>query len=292
MKQSFLYSLLFLFFAISSCRKEDNPKLPDIVRVPTPLVLKADGSEQVISAQDPTSFNGKFTVDLFFKEDVPPQKFDVVIMKNGDKASVKTFKENITTFPITVEITGAQLATLFGTAVVVGDKFDVGIDVTTKEGQKFEAFPLVGNGVGSGVNSLPGASTAIRYEAVCNYNPDIYQGNFEVVEDEWADYKAGDIVVLTKIDDTHFSFEYPTPLNRQPIVVTVNPITNSVSVNKQVYGSYGNPPTWPYGDLSVESVASNDNFVAPCEQVFSVVLKHTVSAGSFGNNKIVLRKKS
>jgi len=74
-----------------------------------------------------------------------------------------------------------------------------------------------------------------------------------------------------------------------PIVVTVNPITNAVTVPKQVYGS-GYPPGWPYGNISVESVPSVENFVAPCAGTFSVILKHTVAAGSFGENKIVLKK--
>jgi hypothetical protein len=109
-----------------------------------------------------------------------------------------------------------------------------------------------------------------------------------VVTDEWGDYHAGDVVQLTMIDATHFSFKYlaDDPI---PIIVTVNPTTNAVTVAKQVYG-IGYPPGWPYGDISVESVPSVDNFVAPCAGTFSVILKHTVAAGSFGEYKIVLRK--
>lgn len=290
MKQSFLYSLLFLIFAISSCRKEDNPKLPDLDRVPTPLVLKDKLTDAVISAQEPDEFKAKFSVDLYFKNDVPPQKFAVVIMKNNDTANAKILQDNITTFPVTFDLTGPQLATMFGAPIVLGDKFDIGIDITTKEGKLFQAFPRGGAGVGAGVGSQPGSSPAIRYEAVCKYDPEVYQGAFEVVNDEWEDYKPGDVVTLTKIDDTHFSFEYVPSSGSKPIVITVNATTNDVSVAKQVYGAY----SWgaAYGNFSVESVPDLDNKVAPCDQTVSVKLKHTVSAGSFGEYKIVLKKKN
>jgi hypothetical protein len=162
------------------------------------------------------------------------------------------------------------------------------VDVTTTSGTKYEAFPAVGNSYASGIATQPGASTLVRYEAVCQYDPDLYQGNFEVITDEWADYAPGDIVTLTKIDDTHFSFTFLAS-NPQQIVVTVDPNTNSVSVPKQVYGS-GYGAGWPYGNISAESIPSLDNYVAPCAGTFSVFLKHTVAAGSFGEYKLVLKK--
>ncbi|MGZ3923231.1 MAG: hypothetical protein ACXVBJ_05645 [Flavisolibacter sp.] len=271
---------------ISSCRKSDNPKLPELTRFPTPLVQKVTGSDQVISAQDPTTFTGKFTVGLYFQNDAPPQKFDVVVIKNNNKANVKTLQANVTSFPTTITVTGAQLQTLFGAPIVVGDRFDIGVDVTAQNGQQYQAFPSTGTAYASGVSAQPGASTSVNYQAVCKYDPNIYQGAFTVVTDEWADYSAGDQLTLTKIDDTHFSFKYLAN-NAKPIIVTVNTNTNVVSVAKQVYGDYGPP----FGDFSAQSTSSADNFVAPCQGTFSVVLHHTSANGSdFGNYKLVVRK--
>ena len=194
----------------------------------------------------------------------------------------------MTTYPTTINITGQQLTDLFGAPIVLGDKFDIGVNITTKDGVSYESFPALGNPYASCVSSQPGESPVVRYEAVCKYNPDVYQGNFVVVEDEWADYGAGEVAVVTKIDATHFSFKYKAA-DAKPIIVTVDPNTNITSVAKQVYGS-GYPPGWPYGDISVQSVTSIDNFVAPCEETFSVVLQHTVGAGSFGEYKIVMKK--
>lgn len=291
MKQSFLYSLLFLFFAISSCRKEDNPKLPDIARVPTPLITKVDGTDKVISSQDPASFKGKFIVDLFFKTDVPPQKFDVVIMKNDDKTTVKTFKENVTTFPTTFDITSEQLATLFGAPIVLGDKFEIGVDVTTKEGLKFQAFPLVGEGYGSGVASQAGASTDIRYEAVCKYNPDLYKGTFVVEEDEWEDYAPGDEVEISQVDDTHLTFTHVAAVGAIPITIVINPDDNSASIAKQEIGTrwaYGASYTKPF--VATAGAASN-SYVSPCEESIILNLQYGYSAGTWSGNYILKLKK-
>ena len=290
MKKVIIYSLYFFSVAaiFTACRKEDNVKLPELTRFPVPLVVKVAGSDQVISALNPNAFSGKFSVGLYFPSDVSPKKLDVVIMKNNDKGNVKLFKADVTAFPTELTITGQQLATLFGAPIVLGDKFDIGVDVTTNNGAKFEAFPAVGNSYAAGVAAQPGASTFVRYEAVCQFDPNAYKGAFTVVTDEWGDYTAGEIVQLTMIDATHFSFKYRAD-DPIAIIVTVNPTTNAVTVAKQVYG-IGYPPNWPYGDISVESVPSVENFVAPCAGTFSVILKHTVAAGSFGEYKIVLKK--
>ena len=290
MKKIIIYS--FYLFSVAAffaaCRKDDNGKLPELTRFPVPLVVKVAGSDQVISAQTPNTFSGKYSVGLYFPNDAPPKKFDVVVIKNNDKTNVKVLKTEVTSFPSELTVTGTQLAALFNAPIVLGDKFDIGVDVTTYTGEKFEAFPVVGNSYAAGVAAQPGASTFVRYEAVCRYDPAAYQGSYEVVIDEWDNYAPGDIVQLTMIDATHFSFKY-LAAGALPIVVTVNPITNAVTVPKQVYGS-GYPPGWTFGNISAESVPSVENFVAPCAGTFSVILKHTVAAGSFGEYKIVLKK--
>ena len=281
----FIFSLLDVFF--NSCRKEDNPILPELIKVPTPLILKDASTDQVIDAVDPAAFSGTFTVDLFFDNDAPPEKMDIVVIKNGNKSVVKPI-EIVTTYPTSITITGTQLETLFNEPIVLGDFFDIGANIVLN-GRTYHAFPAVGVAHASGVAAQPGASTFIRYGAVCAYDPEQYQGNFVVVDDEWGDYGAGDVVELIKIDDTKFSFTYPAD-NAKPIIVEVNPADNSVSVTKQVYGDGYGGASWPYGPISVQSVPSVDNFVAPCDGVVSVILSHTVGAGGFGSYKIVLEK--
>jgi hypothetical protein len=292
MKKIAIYSLcLFSVAALfSSCRKEDNSKLPKgLARFPTPQIAKVAGTDQTISAVNPGSFTGKFTVAMYFPGDTPPQKYDVVVRKNGDNTNIKSIQANVTTFPATITVTGTQLQTLFPGAIVLGDRFDFGVDVTTAEGIKFEAFPVTGAAYASGISAQPGASTSVQYAAICQYDPNIYKGSFVVVTDEWADYVPGDVIQLTMVDATHFSFMY-LAANPSPIVVTVN-ADNSVTVPKQVYGS-GYPPGWTFGNISAESVPSADNAVAPCEGTFAVHLSHTAGAIGFGTGHelIKLRK--
>jgi hypothetical protein len=289
MKKIIIFSLYFFSIAVllTSCKK-DGGKIPELSTFPLPLVVKVANSDQVINAVTPNAFSGKFRVGLYYPNDAPPKKFDVVVIKNDNKANVKVIQADVTTFPTELSITGTQLTTLFGAPIVLGDKFDIGVDITTFDGVKFEAFPVTGAAFAAGIAAQPGSSTFVRYEAVCKYSPETYHGAFEVISDEWGDYAPGTIVQLTQVDATRFSFKYAAA-GALPIVVTVNPITNAVTVPKQVYGT-GYPPGWTFGNISAESVPSQDNFVAPCAGTFSVRLKHTVAAGSFGEYTIVLKK--
>jgi hypothetical protein len=286
MKKITAYSLLILL-TFMGCRKDDNSKLPELEKVPLPLVVKLANADQLISAANPSSFNGKFTVDLYFHEGGLPQKFDVVAIKNGDPSTVKVIQENVTTFPSTITITGDKLISLFG-SIQAGDNFDISVDITTLSGKKYLAFPPVGIGYGPNVNIQPGASTFVRYSAICVYNATLFPtGQYTVLQDDWADYHPGDVVTLTQIDATHISFEYLAN-NPLPIIITIDPATNSTSATKQQYGDYGPP----FGDWFVQSVNSPDNVVAPCAQEIGIRLHHT-SSNNFdgGENTIRFKKK-
>jgi hypothetical protein len=276
--------------AFSSCRKSDNPKLPALTRFSNePLLQKVAGTDQVISAQNPAAFTAKFTVDVYFKTEPPPQKFDVVVIKNGNIGNVKTLQANVTTFPSTITVTGAQLQTLFGAPIALGDKFDIGVNITANNGQQYEAFPATGAAYASGVSSQPGASPTVRYEAVCQYNPDDFQGNFIVVKDDWKDTNPGDIISFTKIDATHFSFIYPTAVNPKPIIVTVNPNTNVPSIAKQTIGTawvYDNDPNPP----TARTLAGTANNISPCDKTISLNMVWGEAGAEYGPYVFSLKK--
>jgi hypothetical protein len=285
MKRIIVYSMMaaMVFFA---CRKSDNPKLPDIIRVPVPSLKLDAASDQFISPASPASFKGKIIVDLFFKSDVPPQKFDLVVMKNSNKATVKTLKAAITTFPATVDITGQQLIDAFGGPIADGDLFDVGVDITTQQGQTYQAFPAVGAAYGTGVaNEAGGVTTSIQFIKPCTFVAASYAGDFTVVSDEWQDYKAGAVIPVKMVSATQLSFEYAVdPGSAIPIILTIDPATNAISVAKQVYGKYG-------ADVySVQSVAGATSAVNPCDLSLSVKLTHT-APGFSGTYTIKLKKK-
>ena len=169
MKKIIILSL-YIFIAaglFTACSKDENGKLPDqVTQFPTPLVVKVAGSDQSISAANPNAFSGKFGVGLYFPAGAPPKKYDVVVIKNNDKTNVKVIKADVTTFPTELTISGSQLATLFGSPIVAGDRFDISVDVTIYTGEKFEAFPVTGNAYAAGIAAQPGSSTFVRYNAI------------------------------------------------------------------------------------------------------------------------------
>ena len=289
MKKIILFSLLLSAFGavFNSCRKEDNTKLPDLTRAPLPLVTKDPSGDEVISGQQPENFAGKFVVDMYFPNDIKPQKADAVVIKNGNKTLVKTIQADITSFPTTVEVTGTQLQTLFGEAIVAGDNFQIGVDLTTADGPKFEAFPVTGLPYASGTAAQPGASTIITYVAVCEFNKASFNGNYTVVQDDWADFAVGDLVAVSPGAEVNeiTILAYPSPTygnNRVPMILKVNPTTYAVTIDEQVIGDYfGAPPG---------ATARGTGTVNPCGDNISLLVTINIGGTDYEDNVLVLAK--
>ena len=290
MQTKIIYGFLAAVVILASCRKEDNPVLPDdLQRATIPQLAKDSSTDLNISGQDPHSFTGKFTLDQYFKTDNGYTSFDVVVIKNGDPSSVQVLQQNVTSIPAEFTVTGDQLTTLFGAEIVAGDFFDIGADVTLTNGQKIEAFPVDGNpNYDPNVFTLPGLQPiTIRYASLCQFDATEYDGDFVVVQDDWQDYQPGDVIPVTMIDATHVSFEYAA-LDAQPIIVEVDLASNTTSVENQYFGNYGAG----FGNFFAESDPGNaNNYVAPCQGILSVVLDiSSDELGPFGPFRIVLQK--
>lgn len=279
MKYSIVYSFLFLF-SIVACRKSDNAKLPDLVRVPVPMITKDATGDGTISKDNPDAFNGKFVVDLFFKSDAQPQKMDVVIRKNG--AAVKVFKESITTFPTTVAITGAELASLFGAPLVLGDKFDVGVDITTKDGVKAEAFPATGVAYSPGVANQPGSSTSVQYAVVCPFEIADFVGNATIDDPDFWGGSYPVTITLEGTDTYKISGWVEDPAYY--ILAKVNKATQTVAIAKRAYGA-----TLP-GTSYTNPTAEGTGTIDACEGQIVMSLDNAVDQGSFGASTVVLKK--
>jgi len=289
MKKIITFSLLLTSFAavFNSCRKEDNVKLPDLIQAPLPLITKDPGGDDVISGQDPDNFTGKFVVDMYFPNDIKPQKADAVVIKNGNKTVVKTIQADVTTFPTTVEVTGAQLATLFGAPIVAGDNFQIGVDLTMANGLKFEAFPVTGNAYASGTAAQPGSSTVITYVAVCEFDNASFNGNYVVQQDDWADFAVGDLVeVKPGAGDNEISvLAYPSPAfgtNRKPMILTVNPTTFDVTISEQVIGDY-------FG-AGPGATARGTGTVNPCGDNISLLVTIKIDGTDYEDNVLILAR--
>lgn len=139
--------------------KDDTPiyKLPSIT-----AHLDPTGSPNIQIA-DLSAFSGKVLLDRYFKDQPAPDKIDLIVRKNlGKGEAVKVVQAGITTFPTTVTVTAAQIQSLFGEALKVGDNYDFAPDIYTKDG-KFEAFPSHGPGNATSVSGGPGFSSFARF---------------------------------------------------------------------------------------------------------------------------------
>lgn len=286
----------------SGCSKDDGaiPERVSITAVPTITTNIDPASSKSIDLTNPASFAGKFKVDLYFPGTPPPSKVDIVVRKwNGASANnnnVKVYKAGVTTFPTNFTVTAAEIATLFGTPIKLGDTYDFAPDIYVGD-RKFEAFPAVGNGTGAGLNGQPFFSEFARYGAICAYNPTLFGAigstvDFNVLTDEWGDDPVNGwgppagyrpVVKVKIVDATHLSFVSPVN-GTSVIVLTIDPATNGISFTGQPYGDLAvGPlqvdPTFTYGNTTLEALGSNA--VLPCDLTLDLFVVYRVSIGVF-----------
>ena len=247
MKKIILYSLLFCGLAtmFTACRKNDVQTPPDL-RFPLPLLTKDTTGDMFIPGKDPVSFLGKFVVDMYYGTAVKPQKVDIVVIRNDNRTNVKTIKADVTNFPASIEVTGTQLTTLFDSTIKLGDKFEIGADVTTISGQKFEAFPATGNPYGADTAALPGSSFSIVYVAHCKFDVAYFNGYYTVQVNTW-DFNVGDqIEVRPGAVNSIAITAWPHPdigmYIRWPMTIFVDLETLAVTIPWQTTGEYGGGP--------------------------------------------------
>jgi len=156
--------------AFTGCTKDDGAvpervPITDVPAITTPIDPTGSPS---ISMANLAGFSGKFKVDLYFPGATPPTKVDIVVRKtNGttiNNNNVKLYKASISTFPTSFTVTAAEIATLFGTAIVLNDNYDFAPDIFL-ETRKLEAFPVIGAGTNAGVRAMPLFSEFTRFTA-------------------------------------------------------------------------------------------------------------------------------
>ena len=177
-----------------------------------------------------------------------------------------------------------------GSSVQAGNVYVLQNVVITTDGRTYSATNTPSNFL-----SLPGYKMALTWgaTAVCAFVQADAVGTYSVVSDDyWGDYSPGDAVTVTAGSNANelLLYAYPNPashgINRVPIVIEVDPVSDIATVAKQVVGDYSN---WPYGNLSVRSDAS-PNFVFSCTGSIQLTVEFTVAAGTFGDGSLILQK--
>jgi hypothetical protein len=292
---NFVYPVLFLLIGIfTGCTKDDGPikkdVLKDIQAVPAINTAIDPSGSQAIDVLNLDQFEGKFTVSPYFADAKAPEKVDIVVRRTrAGNTTVKVYKADVTTLPASFTISSTDLESLFD-PIQLNDNYDFSADIYANGGKKYEAFPAGGIGTASGPITMPGYSEYARFGAICAYNPEIYQGDFEVVSDDWEEFAPGDVIALTKVSDNQFSFLMDPASSTgpyTPAIVTVNTLNNNVSIPKTIVAA----GFYTYSSYTIVTDASG-SFVSPCDELLTLSLGYSVSIGGWGGGyKLVLRKK-
>lgn len=156
MKFSIINILTAIVIILAGCSKDDGaiPERVSIEDVPVVTTnLEAGGTTGTITFNNQAAFEGKLKVALYFADATPPAKVDIVIRKNASVASVKLFKADVTSLPTSFTVKAADIAALFGAPLTLNDTYDFAPDIYVGD-KKYEAFPAVGAGNGSGVQGM------------------------------------------------------------------------------------------------------------------------------------------
>ncbi|HRI19438.1 MAG TPA: hypothetical protein PLA68_00730 [Panacibacter sp.] len=209
----------------------------------------------------------------------------VVQGANSDPSTWKLVK----TVPYTgdgtvLSASATETATALG---ITFDNFDPGGSftfyqrITTTDGRKFDV-----TNINSQVESNSNYNMAFRLTAYigCPFIAPV-GGTYEVIEDGWEDWGAGDIVTVEdgpgenqiSLSGVYPNPDYGDPVN--PIVVDIDPATGFATV-----------PDVEYGDYGVLISCNGSGFVFSCTGTIDLNLDHFQAAGDYGVYRLVLHK--
>ncbi len=285
-----LSSLLFITACTSllfSCKKGDstNPLLSvdqlevgayiSFVEKTNTTFNIADLNNSVVSFTATNTGSDIDHVDMF-----------VVQGANSDPATWKLIKTVPYTGTGTVfSASATETATALG---ITFDEFSPGGSftfyqrITTKDGRKFDV-----SNINSQVESNSNYNMAFRFICYvgCPFVAPV-GGEYEVIQDDWADWNPGDIVTVDDgpgANQISLGQVYPNPdygnlIN--PIVVDIDPATGFATV-----------PDVEFADYGFIASTNGSGFVFACTGVIDLNIEIYQPAGTYGVIHLILKKK-
>ncbi|SHL84396.1 hypothetical protein SAMN05444266_105191 [Chitinophaga jiangningensis] len=173
MKNSVTLILMLLTVCIfSSCRKNDNPKLPDNIREGVlPLFTQTAGSANLNNI---STFTATFDLDYYFRNALKATKVDIYAAYDGDYEHTHLIQANVTLPAKNITVTGAQLIEWFGinpAQLVKGEFIEIGADMTLPDGTLVKAFPFYIDSDGNMQAIAPYSSNSY---GMAGSNPSLY----------------------------------------------------------------------------------------------------------------------
>ena len=278
-------------FVTNSCKKGNVISDPSSLGIGSYITL-VKTNNTIIDFSNLSNSKVSITVKEFGS---PVDKIKVYVTKGAtslDRAKWKLTKEFTYSGETTLEITAGDIAKALGippTGLETGATYTLYNQVITKDGRTFDIVNTYSEVAGNSNYNMVFTWAAV---VICPYVSTGFAGDFEVLEDGWADFSPGDIVKVSLGADPAKQIKitaYPNPAaggaNRKDIVIDIAPATGVATVASQVYGDYPGFDT----NLKVKTVGTN-NYVFSCVGAITLRLNHTGS-GNYGDYNLRLKKK-
>lgn len=210
-------------------------------------------------------------------------------LTNLDKTKWKAVKE----FPYNggdqqLKVTAVELAAGLGiptTALKTGSPYTFYNELILKDGRIFN--PANTNSAYQGISNY---NMAMTWQAVvvCPYVAPM-AGTYKVIQDDWADWAAGDLVTVSDVagNKLDLSAVWPNPAYGSvvtPLVISLDPATGAATIPTNLV--FGN-----YGSYNAKTLSGSSGYVFSCTGTVTLVIH--VDAGPFGDQgflKLILKK--
>lgn len=289
-----LTSMLFLLIAVS-CENDGGTSAIEVSEAGVPNIQKIATTDQglnVVALKSGQNINLGLTIDVAMGN---VASMDIVgFYTKGTVVEKAVLKANVTSFPATVNFTQTDLYnafTILNSANDVGlsDKLVISADLTLKDGSVVKMFTDTGKPLyGADISNSLQFKVSQTYIVSCPLtDASIFNGNYKVTADQWADYSVGDIVpVVYDAANGTLKFRILSTTNGSAsnagtpyMIVTINPTTATVT-NIVSSGPYF------YGDPTPYSVTGGSGTLSSCTGDMNL----KVTWGAFGNQNFNLVK--
>ena len=221
----------------------------------------------------------------------PADKIKIYVTKGSttlDRSKWKLIKEVPYSGETLLEVKATEIATALGippSGLETGATYTLYNQVITKDGRSFDVANTFADFAGNSNYNMALVWAAV---VVCPYNATGFAGNFEVVEDGWADYSPGDVVQVVAgpgANELTFPAIYLTSPAR-PVVIKIDPTTGAATMASQDYGDY---PSYGIFNIKARTVGTN-NWVFSCVGTISLKLNHNAGGSNYGDYTLRLKK--
>lgn len=273
---------------IYACKKGDIVSDVEANGTGTYLTLVKSNNKIIDYSQRNTS-----EVSIVVKEyGLAVEKIVIYTTKGGvslDRSKWKKVKEVPYNGETTLAVKATEIAAALGIPVdglETGSTYSLYNQCVTKSGEIHDAA-----NTNSAYQGLSAYNMALTWQAVvvCPFTGSM-TGSYTVIQDDWADWGAGDIVQVTDgpgANQINLSQVWPNPIYGtvvSPLVVNIDPATGAATIPANV--TFGN-----YGSYNALTGTGSSGYVFSCTG--QVLLSIRVTATGFGDQgllKLTLKK--